>query len=101
VAAVAAAVALVAQTYQVPGDLTGYYRTVLLLSLPLVYLLEAAAVSVLTWAGLVAMATTWSWRGEPEVLAWWGMAAAGAPFLGSWPGAKPTAGARRSRSWSV
>jgi len=81
VAAVAAAVALVAQTYQVPGDLTGYYRTVLLLSLPLVYLLEAAAVSVLTWAGLVAMATTWSWRGEPEVLAWWGMATAGAPFL--------------------
>ena len=81
VAAVAAAVALVAQTYQVPGDLAGYYRTVLLLALPLVYLLEAASVSVLAWAGLVAMATTWSWRGDGEDLAWWGLAAAGVPFL--------------------
>jgi hypothetical protein len=81
VGAVAAAIALVAQTYHVPGDLVGYYRTVLLLTLPLVYLLDAAAVSVLTWAGLVAMATTWSWRGDPEVLAWWALAAAGVPFL--------------------
>ena len=81
VAAVAAAVALVAQTYQIPGDLVGYYRTVLLLTLPLVYLLDAASVSVLGWAALVAMATTWSWRGDPEVLAWWGLAAAGVPCL--------------------
>ncbi|HET9300371.1 MAG TPA: DUF2157 domain-containing protein [Candidatus Polarisedimenticolaceae bacterium] len=81
VAAVATAIALVAQTYQVPGDLVGYYRTVLLLALPLIYLLESATASVLCWAALVAMATTWSWRGDPEVLAWWGLAAAGVPFL--------------------
>jgi hypothetical protein len=82
VAAVAASIALVALSYQIPGDLVGYYRTVLLLTLPLVYLLDAASVSVLTWAGLVAMATTWSGRSDDgEVLAWWGLAAAGVPFL--------------------
>jgi hypothetical protein len=80
VAAVASAVALVAQTYHVPGDLGSFYRTVLLLSLPLVYLLDAAAVSVLCSAGLVALATTFHGRGE-HVVAWWALAAAGVPYL--------------------
>lgn len=80
VAAVAAAVALVAQTYHVPGNEAGLYRTVLLLTIPLVYLLESASVSVLTWGGLLALATTWSPR-DAGVLPWWGLAAAGVPFL--------------------
>lgn len=78
-AAVASAVALVAQTYHVPGDLAGFYRTVLLLTIPLVYLLESAAVSVLTWGMLVALSTTGLFH-DPGVLTWWGLAAAGVPF---------------------
>ena len=69
-----------AQTYHVPGDLAGFYRTVLLLTIPLVYLLESAAVSVLTWGMLVALSTTGLFH-DPGVLAWWGLAAAGVPFL--------------------
>ena len=65
VAGVACAVALVAQTYHYPGNEASFYRTVLLLTIPLVYLLDSAAVSALTWAGLLALATTWRPR-EPE-----------------------------------
>jgi hypothetical protein len=97
VAGVAAAVALVAQTYHVPGDLAGYYRTVLLLTIPLVYLLESATVSVLAWAGRVALSTTAS-SATPVSSRGGGLPPPTCPFLFLPGEARRRAGAPRSPS---
>jgi uncharacterized membrane protein len=50
VLALAAAIALVGQTYHIPGDLRGFLLTCVLLSLPLIYLLDVSFVALLcTW----------------------------------------------------
>lgn len=79
---VGTAVALVAQTYHIPGDLGSFLLTCSLLSLPIVYLLDAATpaalylVAVAFWAGyarqtessdlwfwpLVGLAVPYLWR---------------------------------------
>lgn len=53
--AAGASIALVAQTYQFGGDLPRFLMTWLLLSAPLVYLLDASAVAALCWG----LATAW------------------------------------------
>lgn len=62
--AAGASIALVAQTYQMGGDLPRFLLTWLLLALPLVYLLDASAVAALCW--LLALGWTvaggyWWW----------------------------------------
>lgn len=58
VAGVGTAIALVAQTYQIPGDLHGFLGTWLVLTLPLVYLLRSTAVAVFALATSVYWAAT-------------------------------------------
>ena len=55
-AAVAASIALVGQTYHIPGDLGAFLLTWMLLILPLIYLLEASAPCVVYLAGITAWA---------------------------------------------
>jgi hypothetical protein len=77
VAACAAAVALVAQTYNISGDLESYLLTVSLLALPAVYLFDSVAAAWLFLVGIVILRLTgWDWpRSFPdwEWLRFWGM----------------------------
>jgi hypothetical protein len=77
VAACAAAVALVAQTYNISGDLESYLLTVSLLALPAVYLFDSVAAAWLYLVGIVILRLAelswpivipdWAW------LRFWGM----------------------------
>ncbi|MBF2053939.1 MAG: DUF2157 domain-containing protein [Candidatus Sericytochromatia bacterium] len=73
VLALAAAIALVGQTYHIPGDLRGFLLSCVMLSLPLIYLLDVSFVTLLCTWGLG------SWylmylddRALPD-LAFWGL----------------------------
>ena len=57
----AAAIALVSQTYNIPGDLGNFLLTWMLLSLPLIYILESNAVTLLYLAGITA------WSGYSQI----------------------------------
>ncbi len=77
---VGASISLVAQTYNIPGDLGGFLLTWMLLVFPLMYLFDAGVVCVGYLAGI-----TW-WSGyvqfqEQNALWFWPLAAAAAPFL--------------------
>lgn len=50
--AIGASISLVAQVYNIPGDLDSFIITWMLLSLPLVYLLQSSVVSLLYIAGI-------------------------------------------------
>lgn len=50
--AIGASISLVAQVYNIPGDLNSFIITWMLLSLPLVYLLQSSIVSLLYIAGI-------------------------------------------------
>lgn len=63
--AAGASIALIAQTYQMGGDLPRFLLTWLLLALPLVYLLDASAVAALCWL----LALGWTVAGGYW---WWG-----------------------------
>ena len=52
--AIAAGIALIGQTYHLPGDVGSFLLSCVLLSLPLVYLLDAAVVAVLCIGGITA-----------------------------------------------
>jgi len=72
--AAGASIALIAQTYQMGGDLPRFLLTWLLLALPLVYLLDASAVAVLCWLlalGWAVASAQWWWA--------WGRAAGDVP----------------------
>lgn len=76
---VAAAIALISQTYQIPGDLGNFLFVWMLLSLPLVYLMDASIVAI----GYIAGITAWtayiqSNAGNP--LSFWLLAAGIAPY---------------------
>lgn len=64
--AAGASIALIAQTYQMGGDLPRFLLTWLLLALPLVYLLDASAVAALCWL----LALGWTVAGASW---WWGV----------------------------
>ena len=80
IAAIGAAVALVGQTYHIPGDLGDYLLTWILLSLPLMYLLEASLPAVLVWIGSTFWLGYAQHHGDP-VLLFWPLVAAGVPYL--------------------
>ncbi|RMH18254.1 MAG: DUF2157 domain-containing protein [Acidobacteria bacterium] len=63
--AVAAAIALIGQTYHIPGSLQGFLLTWMLLSLPLIYLFDSTAVAVLYLAVIAWWAALTPWRHEP------------------------------------
>ncbi len=78
--AIGASIALVGQTYHIPGDPGAFLLTWMLLALPLVYLLEASLPAVLYLAGL-----TW-WAGYTQsvgghAVAFWPLAALVLPHV--------------------
>ena len=78
--AIGASIALVGQTYHIPGDPGAFLLTWMLLALPLVYLLEASAPAILYLAGLT------SWAGYVQdvgghAVAFWPLAALVLPHV--------------------
>jgi hypothetical protein len=80
VLAVGASLALIAQTYNLGGTWQDFTLTWMLLSLPVVYLLQASAPAVLFMAGITAWFTG-SWHHAP-VLEFWPLLLAVIPFIG-------------------
>lgn len=77
--AVGASIALVGQTYHIPGDLARFLLAWMLLGLPLVYLFRAALPTLLYWAGV----TWWSVLGADDrlpVMFFWLLMALPLPF---------------------
>jgi len=70
--AAGASIALIAQTYQMGGDLPRFLMTWLFLAMPLVYLLDASAVASLCWL----LALGWTIAGNNW---WWGRPAGDVP----------------------
>ena len=85
VLAVGASLALIAQTYNLGGTWQEFTLTWMLLSLPVVYLLQAAAPAILFMAGITAWLTG-SWDYSPvlhsSVLGFWPLLLAVIPFIG-------------------
>lgn len=71
--AIGASIALVSQTYNIPGDITSFMLTWLLLGLPLVYLMQSSVTSLMYIMGLTYyVATTHYWRfPASESLIYW------------------------------
>ncbi len=78
--AVAASIALIAQTYHMPGSFDSFLLTWMLLSLPLVYLLDAVAPLMIYLAGITAWAGFEQAMGEHALL-YWPLAALTVPFV--------------------
>jgi len=78
--AIGATIALVGQTYHIPGDLGDFLLTWILLSLPLIYLLEASLLAVLVWIGSTFWLSYAQRYGSPTLL-FWPLVAAGVPHL--------------------
>lgn len=79
VLATGASLALIAQTYNLGGTWQEFTLTWMLLSLPVVYLLQASAPAMLFMAGVTAWFTA-SWVNKP-VLGYWPLLAAILPFI--------------------
>ncbi len=84
---IAATIALIGQTYHIPGDWAPFLLTCSLLTLPLVYLLRVSFpailywVAVLCWYAAVFMTPTSFWAASPD-LAFWGLYLLPIPWLG-------------------
>lgn len=77
--AVAASIALVGQTYHIHGDLGAFLLLWMLLSLPLVYLLDSVAVALIYLTALVC----WAWAESGSLVPYLALAAALVPYVGS------------------
>jgi uncharacterized membrane protein len=77
---VGAAIALVAQTYHMPGSFDTFMLTWMLLGLPLIYLLQAVTPLLFYFAGITAWAGYQQDVGEHALL-FWPLAAASLPFV--------------------
>lgn len=62
---VGASIALISQVYNIPGNLTGFLLTWMLLCLPLVYLMRSSIVSLLYLAGITYFAGEAGYWGRP------------------------------------
>lgn len=80
--AVAASIALIAQTYHMPGSLDTFLITWMLLSLPLVYVLRAVTPLLIYLAGITAWAIDLRQMGLHAVL-YWPLLALALPFIAS------------------
>lgn len=78
--AVAASIALIAQTYHMPGSFDSFLLTWMLLSLPLVYLLNAVTPLMIYLAGITSWAGSQQFMGEHALL-YWPLAALTVPFI--------------------
>ncbi len=76
----AATIALIGQTYHVPGDLRGFLLSWLLPCLPLVYLFDSRASAALYLVGISGWLAA-SRLAEDPLLPYWGYLALGLPYL--------------------
>ena len=77
---IASAIALIGQTYHMPGDLDTFLLTWMLLTVPLVYIARATMPALLYWVGLTCWAGCAQYQGSHVVL-FWPLAAVVAPYL--------------------
>lgn len=77
--AVAAAMALVGQTYHIPGDLSGFLLVWMLMTLPLIYLFQAVLPALIYLAGITAWSAASLYDGGNS-LPFWLLYAAVLPF---------------------
>jgi len=78
--AAAAAIALIGQTYHIPGDLTGFLLIWMLMTLPLVYLFQAVLPALIYLAGITAWGAS-SLHDGGTSLPFWLLYAAVLPFV--------------------
>lgn len=81
--AVGASISIVSQVYNIPGDLSGFLLTWMLLSIPLIYVMRSAMTSLLVLFGITTYACTVSYFSYPTEIAWyyWLMLALVLPFF--------------------
>ncbi|MDQ2656194.1 MAG: DUF2157 domain-containing protein [Bacteroidota bacterium] len=81
--AVAASISIVSQVYNIPGDLSGFMLTWMLLSIPVIYVMRSAMTSLLVIVGITVYACTVSYFSYPTEIAWyyWLMLALVVPFF--------------------
>ena len=80
--AIGSSIALIGQTYHIPGDLGAFLLTWCLLGLPVIYLLGATTPAILYLAGI----TSWSGYNQSvggQALAFWALFAAVLPYFWS------------------
>ena len=80
--AVGSAMALIAQTYHIPGDPSRFLLTWMLLAAPVVYLLRASSAAALYLVGVTVLGGVEADAGEGSLL-YWTMLTLVAPFLWS------------------
>jgi uncharacterized membrane protein len=98
--AVGASIALVAQTYNMPGDSGSFVLTWMLLLLPVIYLLDAAVPCVFYLAGIT------SWAGCEQghggyAIAFWLLLALALPYLGKQVRRNPYSPAAAVLGWTL
>ncbi len=81
--AVAASISIVSQVYNIPGDLSGFMLTWMLLSIPVIYVMRSAMTSLLVIVGITVYACDVSYFSYPGEIAWyyWLMLALVLPFF--------------------
>lgn len=77
---IAAAIALVGQTYHVPGDLGHFLMAWMLLTLPVIYLLNSVVPSLVYFAGITSWAG-YQQSGDGHAILFWPLVAATLPYL--------------------
>jgi uncharacterized membrane protein len=78
--AIGSSIALVSQTYNLPGTFGTFMLTWVLLTLPVIYVLRASAPAMLYFAGVTAWACDVKWEGG-TALWFWPLTAAAVPYL--------------------
>ena len=80
---IAASISIVSQVYNIPGGLSGFIFIWMLLSIPLVYVMQSAMSSLLVICGITVYACSLSYFEYPREIAWyyWPMLASLLPFF--------------------
>jgi Predicted membrane protein (DUF2157) len=95
--AVGATISLIGQTYQLPGSPRAFLFTWMLLSVPLVYLMDASLPAIFFLVGI----TAWGGFLPPEGYWYWPVAALIAPHLRSAARSEPSGMRTRLLFWGV
>ncbi|WP_421804665.1 DUF2157 domain-containing protein [Flagellimonas sp.] len=100
---VGASIALVSQIYHIPGDLSTYLLTWMLLTLPLIYVMQSPMTSLLCLVGITYYACETSYWGFPtsNSYLYWAMLAAMVPFYYQLFRKNPSSNFVRFHNWLV
>lgn len=80
---IAASIAIVSQVYNIPGDLSEFLLTWMVLSIPVIYVMRSAMTSLLVILGITVYASNSSYFDYPNEIAWyyWLLLSAILPFF--------------------